>query len=270
MEQCPGQFVGNMISEAYTVLVEHILQKTGIYWSHCMKANLVPWNVPPKGKVPIGEARYGFQFIDRLIRDYQPRLIISFGADIVNFLLPHKKDATVTDLQGQLLELPQYGGTQLICTTQPVNLISKVQWIPSWERTLRAGITSWFNQTKKVKIEPPEYRITTLAELRKHLQAIVDNKEDIIALDTEFVGNDITDYRILDIILASSSRTLNIGIHEGRSKPVLSNPYNIEPDKGEVYIFPSKEAFDKWTPSTKAFRAYIDDVHWIFDRPQEE
>ena len=51
---------------------------------------------------------------------------------------------------------------------------------------------------------------------------------------------------------------------------MLCNPYDIAEDKGEVFIFPSEEAFKKWTPPPKTYRAYIDDTRWVFKGTQEE
>ena len=50
MEQHPGEFIGVMTGEAYTLLTSHILQKIGLHWEKCLKANLVPWYIPPKGR----------------------------------------------------------------------------------------------------------------------------------------------------------------------------------------------------------------------------
>ena len=80
----------------------------------------------------------------------------------------------------------------------------------------------------------------------------------------------ITDYRILDIILATRSRTLNIRVHEGRHEPVLRNPYDLPDGKGAVYIFPNEAAFRQWTPPPHSFHAYIDDVRWVFQGSQKE
>ena len=270
MEQHPGEFVGVMTGEAYTLLTNHILRKIGLHWEKCIKANLVPWHIPPKGKASQGEEAYGFQFIDELIKKYKPQLILSFGANAVPHLLNHKGDAGVTELQGQLISLPQYPQTQLLCATNPTNLISKVKWIHSWERTLRGGLRNWFNQHRPQKADPPEFIIEDLEALSQHLRAIQDNREEVVAVDTEFAGNDITDYKILDIILATTSRTLNIHVREGRSRPVVCNPYDIPEDKGEAFIFPSEEAFRKWTPPPKTYRAYIDDTRWVFKGTQEE
>ena len=270
LEHQRGEFIGVMNGEAYTLLANHILNKIGLHWDKFMKANLIPWYVAPKSRPTAADERYGFQFIDHLIKTYKPRLVIGFGGNIVPFMVPHLQQQTVTELQGQLITLPQYPGTQFICATNPSNLISKVQWISSWERTLRGGVMHWFNQNKPVKVEPPEFIIRDLVSLQQHLQAIQDNREEVFSLDTEFVGSDITSYKILDIILASNSRTLNINLREGRSKPVLSNPYDIAEDKGEVFIFPTEEAFKKWNPPTKAFRAYIDDTKWVFDGKEED
>ena len=269
-EQNPGEFIGVMTGEAYTLLTSHILRKIGLHLDKCIKANLVPWYIPPKARVNIGAERYGFQFVERLIRDYSPKLILGFGANIVPHLVKDKGPAGVTELQGQLLTLPQYPGTQLICATTPTNLISKVEWIHSWELTLRGGLVNWFNQNKPQRPDPPEYIVEDLATLEEHLKAVQDNNEELVAIDTEFTGLDPTSYKILDIILSTESRTLNIHIREGRSEPVLSNPYDIAEDKGEVFIFPSEEAFKKWTPPAKAYRAYIDDTRWVFKETQEE
>ena len=119
-----------MTGEAYTLLTNHILRKIGLHWEKCIKANLVPWHIPPKGKASQGEEAYGFQFVDELIKKYKPQLILSFGANAVPHLLNHKGDAGVTELQGQLLSLPQYPQTQLLCATNPTNLISKVEVDP--------------------------------------------------------------------------------------------------------------------------------------------
>jgi DNA polymerase I-like protein with 3'-5' exonuclease and polymerase domains len=270
LEQHAGEFIGVMTGEAYTILTSHLLSKIGIHWEKCMKATLVPWYVAAKGKVSQGEERYGFQFVERLIKEYAPKLILSFGANIVPHLVKHQDQNTVSELQGQLINLPQYPQTQFVCATTPVNLISKVQWIHSWERTLRGGLMHWFNQNRPQKEEPAEVIVEDLETLRQQMQAIQDNHEEIIAIDTEFTGNDITDYSILDIILASASRTLNIHLREGRSKPVLCNPYNIAEDKGEAFIFPSEEAFHRWTPPTRSFRAFIDDTRWVFKGTQAE
>ena len=56
MEQHPGEFIGVMTGEAYTLLTNHILRKIGLHWEKCIKANLVPWYVPPKGR---GQPRRG-------------------------------------------------------------------------------------------------------------------------------------------------------------------------------------------------------------------
>ena len=101
MEKHPGEFVGVLTGEAYTLLTAHILQKIGLSWSRCGHANLVPWYIPPKTRVAAGEERYGFQFIERLIRDQKPQLVLSFGANIVPHLAKHLENATVTELQGQ-------------------------------------------------------------------------------------------------------------------------------------------------------------------------
>lgn len=269
MEQNPGAFVGIMTGEAYTLLTAHILRKIGLSWEKCMKANLVPWYMPPKSRMTIPEERYGFQFVERLIQDYQPRLVISFGANMVPHLVKHLEEATVTQLQGQLIPLPQYQ-SQLICATQPAHLISKVQWIKSWERTMRGALLHWFHQNKPRTEEPPCFYVDNLDDLRRHLREIRENREDVFALDTEFWGNDITDFKILEIILATASRTLNIRVHEGRHQPVLCNPYDIPDDKGDVFIFPSEERFRQWTPPSTSFRVYVDDVHWVFKGTQEE
>jgi DNA polymerase I-like protein with 3'-5' exonuclease and polymerase domains len=270
LEQHAGEFIGVMTGEAYTLLTNHILKKIGLHWEKSIKANLVPWYVSPKGRVSQGEERYGFQFIDKLIEDYKPQLILSFGANIVPHLVNNKGQAGVTELQGQLISLPQYPHTQLICATNPANLINKVKWIHSWERTLRGGLLNWFNQHRPQKAAPPEFIIEDLEALGQHLRTIQDNHEEVVAIDTEFTGNDISDYKLLDIILATTSRTLNIHVREGRSQPVLCNPYDIAEDKGEVFIFPSEEAYKKWTPPLKTFRAYIDDTRWVFKGTQEE
>lgn len=269
MEQRPGEFVSVMLGEGYTLLAAHIFKRMGLSWDRSMLANLIPWYMAPKSRVTAAEERYGFQFIEHLIKDYQPQLIISFGASIVPHLVKHLEGATVTALQGQLIPLPQYQA-QLVCATQPVNLISKVGWIKSWEQTMRAALMRWFHQSKPQPPDPPVIEIDTLADLQRHLKEIRDNREDIIALDTEFVGSNPTDLKILDIILASRSRTLNIRVREGRSEPVLRNPYDIEDTKGDVYIFPNEEEYNKWQPPNKSFRAYIDDTQWVFDAPQEE
>lgn len=269
MEQDPGEFVGIMTGEAYALLTAHILRKIGLSWEKCMKANLVPWYTAPKSRLALPQERYGFQFVERLIQDYQPRLIITFGANGVPHLVTHLDGATVTQLQGQLIPLPQYQ-TQLICATQPAHLISKVQWIKSWERTMRGALMHWFHQNKTGTDEPPCFYIDNVADLRQHLQEIRDNHEDVFALDTEFWGNDITDFKILEIILATASRTLNIRVHEGRHEPVLRNPYDIPDGKGDLFIFPSEEKFRQWTPPNTSFRAYIDDVRWIFKGTQDE
>lgn len=270
LEQHPNEFVGVMNGEAYSLLTDHILRKNSLHWDKCMKANLVPWYVPPKTRISQADERYGFQFIDRLIRDRCPRLILAFGANVVSHLVTHLEQKTVTELQGQLITLPQYPNTQVICCTTPTNLISKVQWIQSWERTMRGGLTNYFNQHKPQKTESADYVIEDLNDLRQHLQAIQDNHEDIISLDTEFVGKDITDYALLDIILSTTSRTLNIHLREGRSEPVLRNPHNIEDEKGEVYIFPNEEAFKRWSPPARSFRAYVDDSRWVFKGTAEQ
>jgi len=269
MEKQPGEYVGVMSGEAYTLLAAHILQKLGLSWRRCMHANLVPWYVPPKTRISRGQEQYGFQFIERLIQDHKPQLIISFGANVVPHLARHLDGATVTELQGQLIPLERYQ-SNLICATQPVSLLGNPEWIKSWERTLRGALMNWFSQTKDSKPDPPSYYIDTPAELRKHLQEIHDDREDVFSLDTEFVGHDITDYQILDIILATRSRTLNIRVREGRHEPVLRNPYDLPNDKGTVYIFPNEEAFKQWTPPAHTFRAYVDDVRWVFQGSQQE
>ena len=270
LEQHPGEFIGLMTSEAYALLTDHILRKIGVHWDKCMKANLIPWFVSAKGKPSKGEENYGYQFLERLIKDFKPQLILSFGANTVHHLVTHLGESKVTEIQGQLISLPQFPATQLICVTSPSNLISKVQWIPSWERTLRGGLMNWFNTNKVQQPDPPEYIIDSPQELRRHLQEIKDNNEDIFALDTEFTGNDLTDYKILEIILASTSRTLNIRAYEGRPEPVLRNPHNLPDDKGDVIIFPNEAAFSRWTPPSSSFRAYIDDTHWVFKGTREE
>lgn len=269
MEKRPGEFVGVMTGEAFTLLAAHILQKIGLSWSRCLHASLVPWYVPPKTRVTTGEERYGFQFIDRLIRDQKPRLIISFGANIVPHLARHLQSATVTELQGQFIPLAHYQ-TCLVCATQPANLLGKPEWIKSWERTLRGPLMNWFNQNTESAPEPPCFYIDNPADLQRHLQEIQDDREEMFCLDTEFVGHDVTDYRILDIILATRSRTLNIRVHEGRHDPVLRNPYDLPDEKGAVYIFPNETAFSQWTSPSHSFRAYIDDVRWVFQGSQDE
>ena len=269
MEKHPGEFVGVLTGEAYTLLTAHILQKIGLSWNRCGHANLVPWYIPPKTRVAAGEERYGFQFIERLIRDQKPQLVISFGANIVPHLAKHLENATVTELQGQLMPLDHYQ-THLICATQPGNLLSKAEWIKSWERTLRGALMNWFNQKKESPPEPPCFCLDNPEDLRRHLQEIQDDREEVVCLDTEFVGHDITDYRILDIILATRSRTLNIRVHEGRHEPVLRNPYDLPDGKGAVYIFPNEAAFRQWTPPPHSFHAYIDDVRWVFQGSQKE
>ena len=119
LEQHPGEFIGVMRGEAYTLLTSHILQKIGLHWEKCLKANLVPWYVPPKRKVSPGQERYGFQFIDRLIKDYSPKLVLAFGASIAPHLAKDRGPAGVTELQGQLLNLPQYPGTVVIRISLP-------------------------------------------------------------------------------------------------------------------------------------------------------
>jgi DNA polymerase I-like protein with 3'-5' exonuclease and polymerase domains len=269
MEKRPGEDVGVMTGEAYTLLAAHILQKLGLNWRRCLQANLVPWYVPPKTRVTLGQERYGFQFIERLIQEHKPQLIISFGASVVPHLANHLDGATVTELQGQLIPLERYQ-SYLICATQPANLLGNPEWIKSWERTLRGALMDWFNQTNERKPDPPSYYIDNPEELRKHLQEIQDDREEVFSLDTEFVGHDITDYQILDIILATRSRTLNIRVREGRPAPVLRNPYDLPDDKGTVYIFPNEHAFKQWTPPGHTFRAYIDDVRWVFQGSQQE
>lgn len=269
MEKHPGEYVGVMTGEAYTLLAAHILQKLGLNWRRCMQANLLPWYVPPKTRVNLGQERYGFQFIERLIQEHKPQLILSFGASVVPLLASHLDGATVTELQGQLIPLDRYQ-SYLICATQPTNLLGNPEWIKSWERTLRGALMNWFNQTNDRQPDPPCYYIDNPADLRTHLQEIQDDREDVFALDTEFVGHDITDYQILDIILATRSRTLNIRVREGRHEPVLRNPYDLPDDKGTIYILPNEEAFNQWTPPAHTFRAYIDDVHWVFQGNQQE
>jgi len=129
---------------------------------------------------------------------------------------------------------------------------------------------NWFSQTADTTPDPPSHYIDTPADLRKHLQEIQDDHEEVFSLDTEFVGHDITNYRILDIILSTRSRTLNIRVHEGRHEPVLRNPYDLPDDKGAVYIFPNEEAFKPWPPPGHSFRAYIDEVRWVFQGSQKE
>lgn len=268
-EQNPDQFVGVMVGEAYTLLAAHILQRVGLSWEKCMLANLVPWHVAPKCRITAAEERLGFQLVEQLVRDYQPKLIIAFGANIVPHLVKHIDGATVTQLQGQLISLPQYD-TQLVCATQPAHLISNVKGIKSWERTLRCALLNWFVR-KDSSEDPPCYYLDHPEDLRRHLREIRQNHEDMIALDTEFCGNDITDYQVLEIILASASRTLNIRVREGRPEPVQKVPANLEDTKGEVFIFPTEQAFGQWTPPPdKCFRAYIDDTRWIFRGTQEE
>ena len=269
MEKRPGEFVGVMTGEAYTLLTAHILQKIGLSWGRCLHANLVPWYVPPKTRVTAGEERYGFQFIERLIRDNKPQLIISFGANIVPHLAKHLENATVTELQGQLIPLEHYQ-THLVCATQPGNLLGKAEWIKSWERTMRGALMNWFDQNRNNPAEPPCFYIDDPADLRRHLEEIQADREEVFCLDTEFVGHDATDYKILDIILATRSRTLNIRVHEGRHAPVLRNPYDLPDDKGAVYIFPNEAAFKQWPPPSHNFRAYIDDVRWVFKGSQCE
>lgn len=269
MEKHPGEYVGVMTGEAYTLLAAHILQKLGLNWLRCMQANLVPWYVPPKTRVNLGHERYGFQFIERLIQEHKPQLILSFGASVMPHLASHLDGATVTELQGQLIPLDRYESF-LVCATQPANLLGNPEWIKSWERTLRGALMNWFSQTNDRKPDPPSYYIDSPADLRKHLQEIQDDREDVFSLDTEFVGHDITDYQILDIVLATRSRTLNIRVHEGRPEPVLRNPYDLPDDKGTVYIFPNEQAFKHWTPPGHTFRAYIDDVRWVFGSSQAE
>jgi DNA polymerase I-like protein with 3'-5' exonuclease and polymerase domains len=269
MEKHPGEFIGVMTGEAYTLLAAHILQKLGLSWRRCMHANLVPWYVPPKTRVTLGQERYGFQFIERLIQEHKPQLIISFGANVVPHLAQHLDGASVTELQGQLIPLEHYQ-TRLICATQPGNLLGNAEWIKSWERTMRGALMNWFSQTADTTPDPPSHYIDTPADLRKHLQEIQDDHEEVFSLDTEFVGHDITNYRILDLILSTRSRTLNIRVHEGRHEPVLRNPYDLPDDKGAVYIFPNEEAFKPWPPPGHSFRAYIDDVRWVFQGGQKE
>lgn len=269
MEKRPGEFIGVMTSEAYTLLAAYILQKLGLSWRRCLQANLVPWHVPAKTRVPLGAERYGFQFLDRLIRERQPQLIICFGAQAVPHLAPHLAGANVTELQGQLIPLAHYQ-TRLICATQPVQLLGNAAGIKSWERTLRGAVMNWFNQTAVPKPEPPCHYLDHPEALRRHLEEIQADREEVFALDTEFVGHDITDYQILEIILATRSRTLNIRVREGRPEPVLRNPYDLPDDKGAVYIFPNEAAFRQWTPPDHTFRAYVDDVHWVFQGSQQE
>ena len=269
MEKHPGEFIGVMTGEAYTLLAAHILQKLGLSWRRCMHANLVPWYVPPKTRVTLGQERYGFQFIERLIQEHKPQLIISFGANVVPHLAQHLDGASVTELQGQLIPLEHYQ-TRLICATQPGNLLGNAEWIKSWERTMRGALMNWFSQTADTTPDPPSHYIDTPAALRKHLQEIQDDHEEVFALDTEFVGHDLTNYRILDLILSTRSRTLNIRVHEGRHEPVLRNPYDLPDDKGAVYIFPNEEAFKPWPPPGHSFRAYIDEVRWVFQGSQKE
>ncbi len=269
MEKHPGEYVGVMTGEAYTLLAAHILQKLGLNWRRCMQANLVPWHVPPKTRVNLGQERYGFQFIERLIQEHKPQLIISFGASVVPHLAKHLDGASVTELQGQLIPLERYE-SYLICATQPASLLGNPEWIKSWERTLRGALMNWFNRTSDTKPDPPSHYIDNPEDLRRHLQEIQDDREEMFALDTEFVGHDITDYQILDIILATRSRTLNIRVREGRHEPVLRNPYDLPDDKGSVYIFPSNEAFQHWAAPGHTFRAYVDDVRWVFRGSQKE
>lgn len=269
MEKHPGEFIGVMTGEAYTLLAAHILQKLGLSWRRCMHANLVPWYVPPKTRVTPGQERYGFQFIERLIQEHKPQLIISFGANVVPHLAQHLDGASVTELQGQLIPLEHYQ-TRLICATQPGNLLGNAEWIKSWERTMRGALMNWFSQTADTTPDPPSHYIDTPAALRKHLQEIQDDHEEVFSLDTEFVGHDLTNYRLLDIILSTRSRTLNIRVHEGRHEPVLRNPYDLPDDKGAVYIFPNEEAFKPWPPPGHSFRAYIDEVRWVFQGSQKE
>ena len=169
MEKHPGEYVGVMTGEAYTLLAAHILQKLGLNWRRCMQANLVPWYVPPKTRVNLGLERYGFQFIERLIQEQKPQLILSFGASVVPHLASHLDGATVTELQGQLIPLDRHQ-SYLICATQPANLLGNPEWIKSWERTLRAALMNWFNQTNERQPEPPSYYIDNPADLQKHLQ----------------------------------------------------------------------------------------------------
>lgn len=269
MEKHSGEHVGVMKGEAYTLLASHILQKLGLNWRRCMQANLVPWYVPPKTRVTLGQERYGFQFIERLIQDHHPQLIISFGASAVPHLAAHLDGATVTQLQGQLIPLERYE-CFLVCASQPANLLGNPEWIKSWERTLRGALMNWFNQTNDSRPDPPSHYIDNPEDLRRHLQETQDDHEEVFSLDTEFVGRDITDYQILDIILATRSRTLNIRVREGRPEPVLRNPYDLPDDKGTVYVFPTDEAFRQWTPPSHTFRAYIDDVRWVFQGGQPE
>lgn len=182
---------------------------------------------------------------------------------MVTHLARHLDGATVTELQGQLILLEQYQ-SYLVYATQPVSLLGNPEWIKSWERTLRGALKNWFNQTNDTKPDPPSYYLDSLDELRRHLQEIQDDREKCSRWIPEFVRHDIIDYQILDIILATRSRTLNIRVREGRHEPVLRNPYDLPDDKGTVYIFPSEEAFKQWTPPGHTFRAYIDDVRWVF------
>jgi hypothetical protein len=95
--------------------------------------------------------------------------LIGFGANIVPHLAKHLENATVTELQGQLIPLDHYQ-THLICATQPGNLLSKAEWIKSWERTLRGALMNWFNQKKDSPPEPPCFCLNNPEDLRRHLQ----------------------------------------------------------------------------------------------------
>ena len=55
MEKHPGEFVGVLTGEAYTLLTAHILQKIGLSWSRCGHANLVPWYILPRRASPPGK-----------------------------------------------------------------------------------------------------------------------------------------------------------------------------------------------------------------------
>lgn len=238
-------------------LVATALQYGGYSMEYCALTYTVPWS--PQIYKKDQETDLGIAYLQRWIDQNQPKIVLCFCPYAAKKLANLEKPRTSA----------WNGQCYFIYLDEPEAFLQQVKSYNTWKQCLRSLLRRRDREIHKKEM-PPIRVVDNPAALQAEFDQMMQNQEWVVSLDTEFAGTNPSNYKLLEIILATRNRILIIPVHAGTDKPWKSHPPGLPQNQGAVYIVDSKEKAAAIKPKEALYHVYVDAVQWVFKGTREE
>jgi DNA polymerase len=199
--------------------LETTLAKMGIVMDDCWMTNVVRYYFPGGTDIKQDPINHGLPYLLAEIEYLKPDLILCLGGLALKAL---EGDVSLDNYIGNRWR-PAGKTYDIAAVWQPAHVLRKPELDASWTDDIKIilgkneiplNIPNW-----RVQDQLPRRNITNLRALRAEIDTIIDLNEKDFGIDLEYAKDNPNTSLILNVQIATASRTLNLIVREGHWRP---------------------------------------------------